>query len=145
MRTPRRPPSLARGDYDRGVTERRVRTRRDRAALVALPAYLALLFTATHYPRVRIPGQLPHGDKLVHFAAFGLLAFLAWQFGRALRPLGARFVWGCGAALIAYAALDEYLQQFVGRFTDVVDFAANSAGIAGVLAALEVHRRRARA
>lgn len=117
------------------------RTRWQHAARIALPAYWLLLFVATHYPRVRIPGEVPHGDKLVHFTAFGLLAFLYWQFARARREVGQRFVWSSAAVLIAYAALDEYLQQFVGRFTDVLDFVADAAGIVAVLAVLELHRR----
>lgn len=117
------------------------RTRWDRAALAALPAYWVLLFISTHYPRVSIPGEIPQSDKLVHFTAFGLLAFLYWRFARALRPPGARSVWVSGVVLIAYAALDEYLQQFFGRFTDLMDFLANTAGIVTVLAALEVRRR----
>lgn len=116
-------------------------SRWDRAELVALPAYWVLLFAATHYPRVRIPGEVPHGDKLLHFAAFGLLAGLFWWFARARRRVTPRLPWLAAAVLIPYAALDEYLQQFVGRFTDVNDFIANTAGIVAVLAALEVHRR----
>jgi len=121
--------------------KRAPRTRWDRAALAALPAYWVLLFVATHYPRVRIPGELPHSDKLVHFTAFGLLAFLYWCFARACRPLDMRSAWVSGGVLIAYAALDEYLQQFFGRFTDLMDFVANTAGIVTVLAVLEAHRR----
>lgn len=113
-----------------------------RAALVALPVYWVTLFIATHYPRVAIPGQIPHSDKLIHFAAFGLLALLRWWFERARRPLSDRFVWTSGAVLVAYAALDEYLQQFVGRFTDPADFVANACGIVVVLTVLELHRRR---
>jgi VanZ family protein len=120
----------------------RRRTRSDRAFLVALPAYWVLLFAATHYPRVRIPGEIPQSDKIVHFSAFGLLAFLVWRFEAALRPLGDRFVWVIGPVLMAYAALDEYTQQFFGRYTDVADLAANTAGIACALVVLEVLRRR---
>ncbi|MFN0250895.1 MAG: VanZ family protein [Kofleriaceae bacterium] len=109
--------------------------------LVALPAYWALLFTATHYPRVKIPGELPHGDKLLHFGAFGVLAFLFWQFASARGPLHRRFVWIAAVVLVPYAALDEWLQQFVGRFTDVMDFIANTAGIVVVLGVLEGYRR----
>ena len=119
------------------------RERVARIALIALPVYAVLLAVATHYPRVRIPGELPQGDKLAHFVAFGLLAWLWWRFWRALRPIGPRFVWVSGGALIAYAGLDEYLQQFVGRFTDAIDFAANAAGIVCVLAVLELRRRAA--
>ncbi len=118
-----------------------VRSRRDRAALIALPAYWIALFIATHYPRVRIPDQIPGNDKLVHFTAFGLLAFLRWRFELARRPIGNRFVWVTTGVLILYAAFDEYVQQFVGRFTDPLDFLANAGGIIGVLAVLELHRR----
>lgn len=113
----------------------------DRAALVALPVYWVLLATATHYPRVRIPGEVPHGDKLLHFAAFGLLAALCWWFAHARRWITPRFVWLAAAVLIPYAALDEYLQQFVGRHTDPYDFVADAGGIVAVLAALEAYRR----
>ena len=106
--------------------------------------YWVALFVATHYPRVPMPGDIPQGDKLIHFTAFGLLALLFWRFVQALRPIGPRFVWGSGLVLIAYAALDEYAQQFVGRHTDVMDFAANTAGIVCVLAVIELVRRRQR-
>ena len=115
-----------------------------RAAQIALPVYWLALFVATHYPRVPIPGEVPHGDKLVHFAAFGLLAFLFWQFVAARRPLGPRFVLAAAAILVPYAALDEWLQQFVGRHTDPADFVANTAGVVAVLAVLEVLRRKNR-
>lgn len=117
------------------------RTRWQQAVRLALPAYWLLLFVATHYPRVPIPGEIPHSDKVVHFTAFGLLAFLYWQFARARREVGPRFVWSSAVVLIAYAAVDEYLQQLVGRFTDLMDFIADAAGIVTVLAILEAHRR----
>jgi VanZ family protein len=113
-----------------------------RLAQIALPVYWVLLFVATHYPRVPVPGEIPHGDKLVHFAAFGLLALVFWLFFQVRRPLGDRFVWASAAILVPYAALDELLQQFVGRHTDVMDFLANTAGIVCVLTVLEVVRRR---
>lgn len=118
-----------------------VRSRWDQAALIALPVYWIALFIATHYPTVRIPDQVPGTDKLVHFTAFGILAFLRWRFERARRPISARFVWTAGLVLLVYAAFDEYLQQFVGRFTDPLDFVANATGIVVVLTALELHRR----
>lgn len=108
---------------------------------LALPTYWVLLFVATHYPRVPLPREVPSSDKIVHFTAFGLLALLWWRFVRARRPLGPRFVWASAGVLIAYAAFDEYVQQFFGRYTDLLDFVANTAGIVTVLAALELHRR----
>ena len=120
----------------------RLRTVWDRAALIALPVYWIALAVATHYPSVTVPDQVPGNDKTIHFTAFGLLAFLRWRFELARRPIGARFVWTAGAVLLAYAALDEYLQQFFGRFTDPLDFVANATGIVVVLISLEIVRRR---
>lgn len=117
------------------------RTRRERAALVALPVYWVALFIATHLPGARIPGEIPQSDKVVHVTVFGLLAFLFWQFWQALRPIGARFAWASAIGLTAYAAFDEYLQQFVGRYTDIADFVANASGIVSVVVALELVRR----
>jgi VanZ family protein len=110
---------------------------------VALPVYWITLATLTHYPRVRIPGEIPSSDKVVHFGAFGLLAFLWWQLVAVRGRLAGSTVWIAAALLIAYAALDEYTQQFVGRYTDLADGVANTAGIACVLIALELRRRHA--
>lgn len=99
----------------------------------ALPAYWVFLFTATHLPKLQLGG--PSGsDKLVHFVAFGLLAFLFWKFWEtfdAMRRRGAKlraWLW-----LVAYAGMDEYLQQFVGRGTEWEDWFANVFGISAVL------------
>lgn len=107
---------------------------RQRHWQIALVGYWGLLFFATHYPRVAIPGEIPNSDKLVHFGAFGGLAFLFWV---AVRPR----LWVAAAILIPYAGLDEWLQQFTGRFTDLMDFVANTIGIVVVLGALALHRR----
>jgi VanZ family protein len=109
-----------------------------RVSRIALPVYWLALFTATHYPRVPDPAQIPNGDKVLHFGAFAVLASLWWAF---VRPVGGRGVWLAAAVLIPYAALDEWLQQFTGRFTDPMDFVANAAGVAVALAVLEVRRR----
>ena len=109
---------------------------------VALPVYWIALLAATHYPRVPMPGEVPNSDKAIHFVAFGGLALLLWRFMAARpRPLTAASVWIAAAVLVPYATLDEYTQQFVGRHTDLADWAANLAGILGVLATLELRRR----
>lgn len=108
----------------------------------ALPAYWIFLFCATHLPALRL--ETPGGDKSVHLVAFGLLAFLFWRFAEALGgPLSRRFVWIAGFWLVAYAAFDEYLQQFVGRGTELLDWLCDAAGIVLVLALLEWRRRKA--
>ena len=112
-----------------------------RIARIALPVYWLALFTATHWPRVPIPGEIPNSDKLLHFTAFALLAVLFWVFVRARGRLGPRTVWIAAAVLLPYAGLDEWLQQFTGRYTDAMDFLANATGVAVALAVLELLRR----
>jgi VanZ family protein len=115
-----------------------------RLALVALPVYWVALFAATHYPRVRLPDEIPHSDKIAHVGAFGLLAFLCWAFMRARREIGPRYFWVSTPVLLAYAALDEWLQQFFGRHTDLYDFFADAAGIVTVSIVIFVASRRRR-
>ena len=109
----------------------------------ALPVYWIVLFCATHYPTLGLPAPIPQSDKVAHFVAFGLLAFLFWKCVESFdRKLSGRFVWVAFVVLGAYAALDEYLQQFVNRYTSLADWLADLAGVSVVLLALEVHRRR---
>lgn len=110
--------------------------------LRVLPAYWVFLFISTHFPKMDLKIPMRSSDKMAHFVAFGLLAFLFWRFAEALYgQLSGRFVWTAAASLIVYAAIDEWLQQFVGRHTDLMDFLWDSAGVIVVLAALETHRR----
>ena len=108
----------------------------------ALPAYWIFLFACTHFPNLRLDVPIESPDKYAHLGAFGLLAFLWWRFAETIkRLLSARFVWISAFWLGAYAAFDEYLQQFVGRTTDLEDWLCNMVGILAVLAALEWRRR----
>jgi VanZ family protein len=110
----------------------------------ALPAYWVFLFCATHFPRLELPGRVPQSDKLLHFVAYGLLAFLYWRFAEARhRPLSGRFVWSALAVLVLYAALDEWLQGFIGRSAALTDWLADVLGAVLVLAVLEWRRRAA--
>lgn len=106
----------------------------------ALPAYWIFLFCATHLPRPELVGV--KSDKTAHVIVFGLLAFLFWKFAESFtRPLSGRFVWIALLAVGFYAALDEYLQQFVNRTTSFEDLLANWLGVILALTLLEAHRR----
>jgi VanZ family protein len=107
----------------------------------ALPAYWVFLFTMTHLPRPQI-GAIPQGDKMLHVFAFGTLAFFFWRFAEAVQgQLSWRFAWLAFLGLGLYGALDEWLQQFVGRSTDIVDWLFNLLGMALVMGWLEYRRR----
>ena len=112
----------------------------------ALPAYWIFLFCVTHFPRLSFGPDLPNWtDRIAHVVAFGLLAFLFFRSVQtSRRKLSDTFVWAAGVLLCAYAAVDEYLQQFVQRSPDVRDWACDAAGIIAVLAVLEWRRRVAR-
>jgi len=72
-------------------------------------------------------GPMPEGgDKVVHFAAFGLLATLTCRLGRGWKAA----FWALFAAS-AYGALDEWHQSFVPmRQSDVMDWLADTLGAA---------------
>lgn len=114
----------------------------DRWYRIALPTYWIALFCLTHMPAPELP-DLPQSDKIAHFAAYGLLAFLFWRFGEARkRPRTGAFLWYAALILCAYGALDEYLQSFVNRCADVVDWLCDVAGVALALGVLEWRRRK---
>jgi VanZ family protein len=107
----------------------------------ALAIYWLALATATHVPRApEIP--IEQGDKLVHCAAYALLAVLAAACLSAWRgPLRTRHFFGLFAALATYAALDELLQIPVGRQCDFFDWLADVVGVFLGLAIFVLARR----
>ena len=89
--------------------------------------YWVLLATSTHLPpskTIQLPGTWL--DKLAHFLVFVLLSLLA---GWALQIKRRTTVITWGAALCAYAALDEWTQAWVNRSPEWGDWAANCGGI----------------
>ncbi len=109
----------------------------------ALPAYWLFLFCATHLPKLELNLPVRASDKIAHWTAFGLLAYLYWKFAESFRrPRSPRFVWTAAGVLLGYAALDEYSQRFVGRQSDLLDWLCNAAGIVAVLAVLHWRRRQ---
>lgn len=120
----------------------RVHTRRSWWIWVA---YWVLLFVVMHIPidrDVRMP--IEHGDKIGHMLGYFLLT---WLGGRRLTAAGGKrhsnalFVWG--AIYLGYAALDEWLQGFVGRTASFADWCGDVVGILMATLLLFVRRRRA--
>jgi VanZ family protein len=107
-----------------------------------LPAYWIFLFCTTHLPNLHLTVAGDSKGRSAHLWAFGLLAFLFWRFAETFRrPLSGRFVWVAAPGLVLYAAVDEYLQQFTGRSTNLGDWLCNVVAIAAVLGVLEWRRR----
>lgn len=123
------------------TTERRAKEavfspvfRRGGLAFLAV-AYAVTLVLATHYPKPdQLLGRYGHADKILHFVAYFLLAMLVaaavWGAGR--------WSWRAAVAvaitLAAFGAVDEITQPYFSRTADVLDWAADCAGIAvGIL------------
>lgn len=99
---------------------------------LAFGAYVLLLFTATHWPQLRIEGgPIERPDIALHFMAFGswclLLCLCAW-FG----PVASgRNIVISAAIASAYGAVDELTQAIpiFGRTFAWADMGANVAGV----------------
>lgn len=99
--------------------------------------YWTLLFIATHVPV--LPGaHMPRfTDKVIHFGLFFVLTLLGgYRHAVSPRPARSRLLLPWAALYAAYAGVDEWLQQFVGRDTDVYDLVANLVGVAVATALL---------
>lgn len=104
-------------------------------------AYWCALFIVMHVPMGGTsPIPIRHGDKVIHFA---LYALLAWLGGRRIvlrgRPDARRILLCWVAIYTVYAALDEWLQSFVGRTASVGDWLCDVGGV-GVVTAMLIFR-----
>ena len=122
-------------------TPKAVPWRRPLAVKLAFWGYALALFTATHWPRLEVPG--PEGsDKVLHLGAFGTWMLCATAYAWFARPLSTRNLLLTYALALVYAAIDEGLQEFefIHRTASLNDYAANAAGITLALIALFIAR-----
>jgi VanZ family protein len=109
-----------------------------RATTIALCGYLALMFSATHAPKIPKAIEPRFSDKWQHTLAYlglGVLAGLWWGTRRALWWRGTLIVWG---AILAYGAFDEITQPIVGRDADILDWRSDAIGSAIGLALITI-------
>lgn len=91
--------------------------------------YAAALFWLTHTPVPEaVSSVTSQWDKVLHFGAYLGLALLTVAVCLNSFPsqISALFL---GATLMVYAALDEFLQGYVGRQPDVMDWICDCLGI----------------
>jgi len=104
--------------------------------------YAMILFAATHVPLpMPVANVVSFFDKIIHASAFfvlGMLTFLSLCWGKRWQTPSVGLLIG----LILFAGLDEYLQQFVNRQTDVGDWISDTAGILLAYAVMRVLARR---
>lgn len=97
---------------------------------IGFVGYALLLFVATHWPALTVPGPIPRTDLFVHLGAFGtwtLLLSLAGFFGP---PLSTRNLGLCWLFGLANCLIDEGLQSipWVQRHCAWDDATANMTG-----------------
>ena len=91
--------------------------------IAAFVSYAALLAFASLQPGSGV--SIGHYDKLGHFLAYAIFAFLAWGISRS----GQYFTYLC-CAIVIYGALMEFGQSLVpGRDMSALDFLANTMGV----------------
>lgn len=117
---------------------------------LAFACYAVALFTATHWPKLRLPEIVPRTDLVIHLGAFG-----TWTLLFGLTEWAGRFgssgsVWVLARVLVigvAYGGADELLQGIpgLGRVVAWDDFGANCLGVlcgTTVLAIVRAMRRK---
>ena len=112
---------------------------RQKLTLILLLFYWPAIFVLSHLPRVPdwVIG-VPVSDKTLHYLAYLVLVFLLWFSINPDRKVNWRGtnVWWVLLVVVWYGALDEWLQRYVGRNPDLVDFLADLAGMVTTLVVL---------
>jgi len=101
-------------------------------------AYAVILVVATHIPRLDVSfdiGTPISGDKVLHFAAYGVLGFLVGLIAEEARHNWRRTFPIALAAVGAFALLDETTQPMFDRAAEAFDWVADVIGAAAGLAA----------
>ena len=102
---------------------------------ILLTGYWIAIFILTHIPIPQIIYKANVSDKTLHFVAYLIFTFLLWAAISPDKKINWRklTIWWVIPVLIAYGAIDEWLQQYVNRSTDLTDFFANMKGVAAGL------------
>jgi len=108
--------------------------RRQRLTVIALLLYWSAIFALTHIPPINIPGwvvAMRISDKAVHYLAYLVFVFLLWFAVSPDSRVNWRraAVWWVLVTVVCYGVFDEWLQAYVGRDPDVMDFLADLAGL----------------
>ncbi|MHC5082750.1 MAG: VanZ family protein [Planctomycetota bacterium] len=114
--------------------------RRHKSVLIALGIYWPVIFILTHVPVQDIARKSGMSDKVMHALAYFVLTFFVWFAVSPYRKVqwNKLKVWIVLAIVAAYGAVDEILQGFVGRSSDMIDFIADVFGLILALGILSI-------
>ncbi|HUU43612.1 MAG TPA: VanZ family protein [Planctomycetota bacterium] len=104
---------------------------------LAVFAFASALFIASELPPPQIAiAPFPYFDKLLHVAAYGVLAMLLFRalWADETRPTPTAVLVLAVVLATLYGVSDEFHQIFTGREFDVWDMAANGLGAAAAAA-----------
>ena len=104
---------------------------RQKLTIIPILFYWPTIFILTHIPIPRIIlKNIQASDKTLHYLAYLTLAFLFWFAIGPDRKVNWRraAAWWALCVMAGYGAIDEWLQSYVGRDPDAMDFLANLAG-----------------
>jgi len=128
------------------LSDHQASQRRFRYSLV-WGGYWFLLFVIMHIPITAPVLPVEGSDKIAHFVLYGMLAVLGGMRLRSHRShkqlIRKLILW---AFLYAgYGAIDEFLQDYVGRTCDTADWAADVCGVAVGTVVIGLSRSRKQA
>ncbi|HUW18205.1 MAG TPA: VanZ family protein [Sedimentisphaerales bacterium] len=109
---------------------------RRKLTIISLVIYWPVLFFLSHIPIPQLVREAGVSDKSLHLLVYLVLVFLLWFSAYPDGKVNWRRAagWAVFAAAVCYGAIDELLQEYVGRSCDIADFLANVAGIIAGLA-----------
>ncbi len=101
---------------------------KSRLALVVLSIYWVSIFILSHIPKDSVPPGWTVSGKLHHLAAYFVLTLLVFTNAELICKVSLRSkkTWLMIGVVIAYGALDEFLQLFIpGRHGSHLDWAVD--------------------
>lgn len=106
-----------------------VLSHRHRLTIISLLLYWPGIFVLTHISLVRMP-RLDIPDKIFHYLVYLVLVFLLWFAINPYEKVKWRraTAWWVLFIVVWYGVFDEWLQYYVGRDPDVMDFFADLGG-----------------
>jgi VanZ family protein len=113
-----------------------VLSRRQKLTIISLLLYWPGVFILAHIPIPQLVYKARVSDKSLHFLAYLVLVFLLWFAINPNKKVNWRkaAVWWVLFVVVWYGVVDEWLQSYVGRTCDIMDFFADLVGtLAGLI------------
>jgi len=103
---------------------------RQKLTIIPVVLYWPAIFILSHIPIPQLVLEIQVSDKTLHCLAYLVLVFLLWFAISPFKKVNWRRagVWWVLCVVVWYGVFDEWLQGYVGRNPNVMDFFADVAG-----------------